>query len=126
MGEENYTRVGTMSEALAQRAKRHVGSIYLGSPEGEPWEGRRVVHAVFGPGTIGEADPTGTSHRVDFDGMPTPRYLSDGFLARLIEEQEAGLSAVAVEAQDVQVETAAALPVEAGTEADAPNGEEER
>ena len=103
MGEENYERIGTLSDALAQRAQAYLrDDTFIGLQAGVSWEGTRIVHPVFGPGVIGEADPTGTSHRVDFDGLPTPRFLSDGFLARLIEEQETGRTSVAVAAVAVE------------------------
>lgn len=43
--------------------------------------GDRVKHAVFGEGTVLEADMSGLSHIVQFDNMNTPRAIS--FRAKL-------------------------------------------
>lgn len=87
MGEEHYERIGVVPEPLLQRAQFFART--LEGPGGSPrtWEGMRIVHPVFGPGTIGAPDQDGAAHQVDFDQLPTPRYLSDTFLGRLIEEQ---------------------------------------
>lgn len=100
MGEEHYERIGTVPEALAQRTRAFLRSDgALGPGAGATsWEGRRVVHPVFGPGTIGQPDDNGSAHQVAFDGLPTPRYLSDTFLKRLLSEQEQAPSQVAVAA----------------------------
>lgn len=99
MGEEHYERIGVVPEPLAQRSRFFMRSAALGSganSEDNRWEGMRIVHPVFGPGTIGEADPNGTAHQVDFDALPTARYLSDTFLTRLLEEQGQGPEQAAV------------------------------
>ena len=87
MGTEHYERIGIVPEPLLQRAQFFARSLTGPGAPSRTWEGTRIVHPVFGPGTIGGPDPNGTAHQVDFDGLPTPRYLSDTFLGRLIEEQ---------------------------------------
>ena len=47
--------------------------------------GERVRHALFGPGTVLEADLDRGAHVVQFDGMETPRTIS--FRARLDREE---------------------------------------
>jgi DNA helicase-2/ATP-dependent DNA helicase PcrA len=99
MGEENYVREGMLGDDLARQVRTYLANgALLGPRSSAALEGQRIVHPVFGPGTVGPADDSGTSHRVNFDGLPTPRSLNDTFLARLVEEQHASPGSVAVTA----------------------------
>ena len=75
-------------EGLVQAARDYVQSSLRFLPEsGGPQTypvGRRVVHAVFGPGTVVDVDLDRSAHLVQFDEMSTPRRIS--FRAKLDPE----------------------------------------
>ncbi len=98
MGEGSYERIGVIPEPLAARMRALAGSHADDAREDEAgWVGQRVIHPVFGPGTIVERDAGGTSFRVDFDALATPRHLSTAFLARLLGQQDDGTGATPVQ-----------------------------
>jgi DNA helicase-2/ATP-dependent DNA helicase PcrA len=47
--------------------------------------GQRVVHAVFGTGTVVEVDLVKKAHMIQFDDMETPRAISFRAKLRAIE-----------------------------------------
>lgn len=110
MGEDRCEHIGTVPEALAQRTRVLLRSNGTLEPVGgsSNWEGRRIVHPVFGPGTIGQPDDNGSAHQVAFDNLPTPRYLSDAFLERLLSEQDQAPTQIAVAATVVADDMATA------------------
>ena len=76
-------------EALIREARDYVRhqEAFLPEEAAAPFSpGQRVRHAMFGPGTVLEADLDRGAHVVQFDGMSTPRRIS--FRARLEREEE--------------------------------------
>ena len=73
-------------EGLIREARAYIDAAGLdreGAPE--PFApGTRVRHALFGPGTVVEADQERSAHLIQFDDMPTPRRIS--FRAKLERE----------------------------------------
>lgn len=67
-------------EGLIEETRRYIENYdanVLSSDQCEFYEpGTRVRHRVFGDGTVLEADASGGSHIIRFDGMETPRAIS--------------------------------------------------
>lgn len=115
MGEDNYERIGSVSDVLAQRVRHNVERGALPSTDQKAtWTGRRIVHPVFGPGTIGEPDSSSTSFCVSFDKLPTPRYLSATFLAKLCGPEDPGNSKPVDPVPPAELPPAAGTPEDAG------------
>ena len=67
-------------EGLIRRAERHIesenGKMVARLRSGIYMPGQRVLHPVFGPGTVLEADEELCAHVILFDSMPTARTIS--------------------------------------------------
>ena len=67
-------------EGLIRRAERHIesenGKMAARLNGGIYMPGQRVLHPVFGPGTVLEADEELCAHVIRFDSMPTARTIS--------------------------------------------------
>ena len=75
---------GTPREDLIRDARGYIAASEsrLSADEFEPFPvGRRVTHAILGPGTVVEVDLVKGAHIVKFDAVPTPRAIS--FRAKL-------------------------------------------
>ena len=72
-------------EGLIRRARDYIGHSQAGLPEADGQTvfpaGQRVLHALFGPGTVLDTDMDRGAHVVQFDEMETPRKIS--FRAKL-------------------------------------------
>ena len=82
--QELLTFVLPPREGLIHEAREYIDRswTYLAEDDGTALPvGQRVRHAVFGPGTVLDADMDLRSHVVQFDGMETPRRIS--FRAKL-------------------------------------------
>ena len=82
--QELLTFVLPPREGLIREAREYIDRswTYLAEDDGTALPvGQRVRHAVFGPGTVLDADMDLRSHVVQFDGMETPRRIS--FRAKL-------------------------------------------
>ena len=82
--QELLTFVLPPQEGLIHEAREYIDRswTYLAEDDGTALPvGQRVRHAVFGPGTVLDADMDLRSHVVQFDGMETPRRIS--FRAKL-------------------------------------------
>ena len=67
-------------EGLIRRAERHIesenGKMVARLRSGIYMPGQRVLHPVFGPGTVLEVDEELCAHVILFDSMPTARTIS--------------------------------------------------
>ena len=82
--QELLTFVLPPQEGLIHEAREYIDRswTYLAEDDGTALPvGQRVRHAVFGPGTVLDADMDLQSHVIQFDGMETPRRIS--FRAKL-------------------------------------------
>ena len=80
IGEENYTRVGTISKELQYNADRYAAQLY-DEPVVTPPKtaGSRVTHPAFGEGEILGFGRNNNSYRVKFDKLASEREISVDF-----------------------------------------------
>ena len=80
IGEENYTRVGTISKELQYNADRYAAQLY-DEPVVTPPKtaGARVTHPAFGEGEILGFGRNNNSYRVKFDKLASEREISVDF-----------------------------------------------
>ena len=80
IGEENYTRVGTISKELQYNADRYAAQLY-DEPIVTPPKtaGARVTHPAFGEGEILGFGRNNNSYRVKFDKLASEREISVDF-----------------------------------------------
>ena len=83
IGEENYTRVGTISKELQYQADRYAAQLY-DEPVITPPKtvGARVTHPAFGEGEILGFGRNQNSYRVKFDTLPSEREISVDFFSK--------------------------------------------
>ena len=83
IGEENYTRVGTISKELQYNADRYAAQLY-DEPVVTPPKtaGARVIHPAFGEGEILGFGRNNNSYRVKFDKLASEREISADFFNR--------------------------------------------
>ncbi|WP_181350652.1 ATP-dependent helicase [Thalassobacillus sp. CUG 92003] len=78
-----YQRVGELDEELEQEAKAFIRSAYH-DPSSEQSArqfsvGARVIHPVFGEGTVEAIDEKTNTYQIFFDGLKAPRPISRNF-----------------------------------------------
>ena len=80
IGEENYTRVGTISKELQYNADLYAAQLY-DEPVVTPPKtaGARVIHPAFGEGEILGFGRNNNSYRVKFDKLASEREISVDF-----------------------------------------------
>ena len=80
IGEENYTRVGTISKELQYNADRYAAQLY-DEPVVTPPKtaGTRITHPAFGEGEILGFGRNNNSYRVKFDKLSSEREISVDF-----------------------------------------------
>ncbi len=83
IGEENYIRIGTISEELQHSADDFASRLFPISPEQTAKEaGDTVTHPAFGTGKILGFGRNPNTYRVQFDKLETPRDISADFFRR--------------------------------------------
>ena len=85
-GEEQIDYVNPLTKEELEEIKRRAGQIEsAGTPEkmGNYSSGDRVIHAVFGPGTVLAYNREGSGVIVQFDSVVTPRTLDESRLLPL-------------------------------------------
>lgn len=81
IGEENYTRIGSISEELDRKSRDYTKRLDEGMGIAEEnsldySEGDRVEHHAFGSGTIISVDPRRRTFLVRFEKLAQPRNIS--------------------------------------------------
>lgn len=83
IGEENYTRVGSISRELQYNADRYAAQLYDEAPAAPPKAaGTRVSHPAFGEGEILGFGRNQNSYRIKFDKLASEREISADFFKR--------------------------------------------
>ena len=76
IGEENYTRVGSISRELQYNADRYAAQLYDEAPAAPPKAaGTRVSHPAFGEGEILGFGRNQNSYRIKFDKLASEREI---------------------------------------------------
>ena len=104
IGEENYIRIGRISDDVLQesksyRAKTEENSKEENSYDSESKVGDRVEHHVFGPGIIENIDTRRGSYIVKFEKLAQPRNISKEYFKRVHDKQWATEKEKTAEAQ---------------------------
>lgn len=86
IGEENYRRLGKISEDLESESIAYIRRLNISIAEGlpRPDDGglRRVEHHIFGKGEILSFDEKRGVYSVQFEGMRQPRAISADYFSR--------------------------------------------
>ena len=83
IGEENYTRVGSISRELQYNADRYAAQLYDEAPATPPKVvGTRVTHPAFGEGEIVGFGRNQNSYRIKFDKLASEREISADFFKK--------------------------------------------
>ena len=83
IGEENYTRVGSISRELQYNADRYAAQLYDEAPTAPPKAaGTRVNHPAFGEGEILGFGRNQNSYRIKFDKLASEREISADFFKK--------------------------------------------
>lgn len=100
IGEENYTRVGSISRELQYNADRYAAQLYDEAPTAPPKAaGTRVTHPAFGEGEIVGFGRNQNSYRIKFDKLASEREISTDFFKR-----PRALPQIPAPAQETQVQ----------------------
>ncbi len=80
IGEENYTRVGSISRELQYNADRYAAQLYDEGPATPPKAaGTKVIHPAFGEGEILGFGRNQNNYRIKFDKLASEREISVDF-----------------------------------------------
>lgn len=98
IGEENYVRVGNISEELKKESRAYAAKIgFLYEEEAvERHIGDEVEHHIFGKGKILSIDEKRGSYQIKFDHTPLPRTISRNYFnkphekAKIVLEETKG------------------------------------
>ncbi len=83
IGEENYTRVGSISRELQYNADRYAAQLYDEAPTApSKTAGTRVNHPAFGEGEILGFGRNQNSYRIKFDKLASEREISVDFFKK--------------------------------------------
>lgn len=83
IGEENYTRVGSISRELQYNADRYAAQLYDDAPTApSKTAGTRVNHPAFGEGEILGFGRNQNSYRIKFDKLASEREISADFFQK--------------------------------------------
>lgn len=83
IGEENYTRVGSISRELQYNADRYAAQLYDEAPAAQTKVvGTRVNHPAFGEGEIVGFGRNQNSYRIKFDKLASEREISADFFQK--------------------------------------------
>lgn len=85
IGEENYTRIGRISEELRRERSRYTARLngeLREEPAVDKKPGDAVEHHIFGKGVIQSIDAKRGSYCVKFEKLQHPRNISAGYFAR--------------------------------------------
>lgn len=109
MGEQNYVRIGRISEDLRQASKKYAAKLDWDmqlETAGSRKVGDMVEHHIFGPGIIEAIDEKRGSYSIRFERFELPRDISSRYFT-----QEHGESPVVREAElDKPLQTPKRLP----------------
>lgn len=89
IGEDNYVRIGQISEDLIQESRRYAAKLnreFQAEEDTARKVGDAVEHHIFGKGTIEEIDPKRASYLIRFEKFAQPRSISFRYFAQEHED----------------------------------------